>query len=137
MQLVNFDIAKLTLYCIDELFLRVIFLVIHLHQKNKFQNFALLQSFGVFDLSFLCRLDRLCGQNKNLQGYRYFFVGGSVGRLDNLEKPCFWQQKRCKNQNARRFKVTFLGWLSGLFTGLSDLQLGDKESRFESPGEHN
>ena len=42
-----------------------------------------------------------------------------------------------KNTWAWWFKVTFLGWLSDPFKGLSDLQrLGIKRSRLESPGDH-
>ena len=35
---------------------------------------------------------------------------------------------------TRWFEVTFLGWLSDLLERLSDLQLGEGEGHFESPG---
>ena len=38
-----------------------------------------------------------------------------------------WKAKNRKKTSAWWFKVTFLGWLSDPFKGLSDLQLGDEK----------
>ena len=44
-----------------------------------------------------------------------------------VSAPKIGRAKKKENKTTRQFFVTFLGWLSDPFKGLSDLQLGDEK----------
>ena len=53
---------------------------------------------------------------------------GSLKGNKAYKPSLYWYNLRPrKKKPSRRFKVTFLGWLSDLFKGVSDLQLRDKK----------